>query len=89
MYISDLGIKVYIKKIKFGDLRDETLDFHLGFEAKMLNNYSKILIEMLSGETEDMITTTDDLLNQLQIDPELKAILYECYHAQDKITERD
>jgi len=29
MYISDLGIKVYLKKIKFGELRDETIEFHL------------------------------------------------------------
>lgn len=25
IYISDLGIKLYIKKIKFGELRDENL----------------------------------------------------------------
>ena len=25
VYISDLGIKLYIKKIKFGELRDENL----------------------------------------------------------------
>ena len=25
VYISDLGIKVYIKKVKFGELRDENL----------------------------------------------------------------
>lgn len=81
MYISDLGIKVYLKKIKFGELRDETLEFHLAFEAKILNDYAKILIEMLSGETEDRITSIDDLLQQLQVDPELKAILYECLHA--------
>jgi sulfur transfer protein SufE len=65
MYISDLGIKVYLKKIKFGALRDETLEFHLAFEAKILNDYAKILIEMLSGETEDRITSIDDLLQQL------------------------
>lgn len=63
MYISDLGIKVYLKKIKFGELRDETMEFHLAFEAKMLNNYAKILIEMLSNETEDTMTGIDDLLN--------------------------
>ena len=89
MYISDLGIKVYLKKIKFGELRDETIEFHLAFEAKMLNNYAKILIEMLTNETEDMVTGIDDLLNSLEADPELKAILYECLHAQDKILERD
>lgn len=90
MYISDLGIKVYLKKIKFGELRDETMEFHLAFEAKMLNNYAKILIEMLTGEQEDRITTIDDLLeHQVKADPELKSILYECLHAQDKIQERD
>lgn len=29
MYIADLGIKIYLKKIKFGELRDDTLPFHL------------------------------------------------------------
>lgn len=44
VYISDLGIKVYMKKIKFGELRDESMTFHLGIEAKMLDNYAKVLI---------------------------------------------
>jgi len=81
VYISDLGIKVYLKKIKFGALRDENIQFHLSVEAKMLNNYAKILIEMLSSETESIITTLDDILNSLDVEPELKAILYECLHA--------
>ena len=29
VYISDLGIKVYVKKIKFGELRDENMNYHL------------------------------------------------------------
>lgn len=52
MYISDLGIKVYLKKIKFGELRDETLPFHLQIEAKMLSNFANILIEILSNDLE-------------------------------------
>ena len=85
IYIGDLGIKVYLKQIHFEALRDETIDFHLAFEAKMLNNYAKILIEMLSNENEDLHNSTDDLLNQLSVEPELKAILYESFHAIDKI----
>ena len=81
VYISDLGIKVYLKKIKFGALRDENIQFHLSVEAKMLNDYAKILIETLSTETENMITGLDDILNSLDVEPELKAILYECLHA--------
>jgi hypothetical protein len=29
IYIADLGIKIYIKKIKFGDLRANNLTYHL------------------------------------------------------------
>lgn len=47
LYISELGIKVYLKKIKYGELRDNTIKFHLSIEAKMLNNYARILIDML------------------------------------------
>ena len=52
MYISDLGIKIYLKKIKFGELRDESLTFHLQIEAKMLSNFANILIEILSNDLE-------------------------------------
>jgi hypothetical protein len=31
----------------------------------------------------------DDMLANLDISPELKAILYECLHAQDKIQEKE
>jgi hypothetical protein len=50
IYISDLGIKLYIKKIRFGELRDNTMQYHLQVEAKMLNNFAKILIEMLTND---------------------------------------
>jgi hypothetical protein len=33
VFVSDTGIKLYLKKVKFGDLRDETLDFHLQVES--------------------------------------------------------
>ena len=63
MYISDLGIKVYLKKLKFGELRDDTMDFHLAFESKMLDNYARILIEMLSNDAPDLVTSIDDVLD--------------------------
>jgi len=87
MYISDLGIKIYLKKIKFGELRDETLTYHLQIEAKMLSNFANILIEILSNDLEFTPgqRTIDETLSNLSIDPELKAILYECLHAKDKI----
>lgn len=85
VYISDLGIKVYVKKIKFGELRDENMNYHLQIEAKMLNNYARILIEMLSNDCQNILGGYDNILNDLEIKPELKAILYECLHAQDKI----
>ena len=81
VYISDLGIKVYVKKIKFGELRDENMNYHLQIEAKMLNNYARILIEMLSNDCQNILGGYDNILNDLDIKPELKAILYECIHA--------
>lgn len=89
VYISDLGIKVYIKKVKFGELRDENLQFHLQVEAKMLNNFARILIEMLSNDNQNILGTIDDVLANLQISPELKAIIYECLHAVDKVQEME
>jgi hypothetical protein len=89
VYISDLGIKVYIKKVKFGELRDENLQFHLQVEAKMLNNFARILIEMLSNDNQNILGTIDDVLANLQISPELKAIIYECLHAIDKVQEME
>ena len=29
VFVSDIGIKVYLKKIKFGDQRDDNIDYHL------------------------------------------------------------
>ena len=55
----------------------------------MLNNYAKILMEMISPDFDDEQGTIDDKLHNLEIDPELKAILYECIHAKDKVLERD
>lgn len=90
VYISDLGIKTYLKKLKFGDLRDETLQFHLQVEAKMLRDYGKLLVEMLTNETEAILELNcDEILNSLAIEPELKAIIYECIHAIDKVMEME
>lgn len=58
------------------------MQFHLAIEAKMLNNFAVILIEVLSNDN-NLGGSKDDILNGLEIDPELKAILYECLHAQD------
>jgi hypothetical protein len=56
----------------------------------MLDYYGKILIEMLSNETEDKVMgTLDDLLGGLEIESELKAVIYECMHAKDKILEKE
>lgn len=89
MYISDLGIKIYLKKIKFGELRDETINYHLQIEAKMLRNYAMMLLQMLTNEQNHVIGGIDEQLGLLEIDPELKSILYECIHAQDKINQME
>jgi hypothetical protein len=56
VYVSDLGIKVFLKKIKYGDLRDESMQYHLQVEAKMLNDFGKLLIEMLTNDNPDSIS---------------------------------
>ena len=92
LYIADLGIKIFLKKVKFGGLREENVDFHLQIEAKMLYDFGIMLIEMLSNEVDEhkrIVGTIDDILNNLEIEPELKAIIYECLHAKDKIVEKE
>ena len=86
VFVSDVGIKLYLKKLKFGEQRDDNQEYHLGTEALMLRMYAKLLIEMLTNR-DDMglqLMFGPDIDN-LDIDPEIKCILYECYHAKDKI----
>ena len=33
VYVSDIGIKVNLKKIKFGEQRDDNLDYHMHVEG--------------------------------------------------------
>jgi hypothetical protein len=49
----------------------------------MLRMYAKLLIEMLTNR-EDFID-----FDNLEIDPEIKCILYECYKAKDKTDLRE
>jgi hypothetical protein len=45
----------------------------------MLRMYARCLVEMLTNKEE----AQQDDFEQLDIDAELKCILYECYHAKD------
>lgn len=36
-----------------------------------------------------ILTTLDDIVNNLEVEPQLKAIIYECLHAQDKVSEKE
>ena len=76
MFVSEIGIKVYLKNIKFGDLRDDNIEYHLHIESQMLNMYAELLIELLTNRV-----SAGDQLTNLDIDPELKCILYECLRA--------
>jgi len=78
-----VGIKVYLKKVKFDEQRDDILDYHLQVESQHLKMFAKLLIEMLTNR-EDFVE-----FESLEIDPELKCILYECYHAKDKTDVRE
>jgi len=44
---------------------------------------------MLSNDNQNILGTIDDVLANLQISPELKAIIYECLHAIDKVQEME
>lgn len=83
LFVSDVGIKVYLKKVRFGEQRDDTLDYHLQIESQMLRMYAKVLVEMLTNREDYME------FDSLEIDPELKCLLYECYHARDKTDVRE
>jgi len=83
VFVSEIGIKVYLKKIKFGEQRDDNLDYHLHVESQMLKMYAKLLLEMLTNR-EDF-----EDLEDLDISPDLKCILYECLHAEDKTLKRE
>lgn len=71
------------------------MDFHLHFESGMLRMYATLLIQMLtnrdySGSDENAALKQIEYdLGQLAINPELKCILYECLHAQDKTARRE
>jgi hypothetical protein len=49
----------------------------------MLRMFAKLLIEMLTNR-EDFVD-----FDNLEIDPEIKCLLYECYHAKDKTDMRE
>ena len=65
-----------MKKVKFGDQRDDNLDYHMHIESQMLKMYAELLIEMLTMSSGG--ETAIQKLERLQIEPELKCILYEC-----------
>lgn len=76
---------MYLKKIKFGEQRDNNLDYHMHVESQMLKMYAKLLVEMLTNRDDTQThEPTISQLEKLQIDPELKCIIYECLQAEDK-----
>lgn len=86
VFVSDIGIKVNLKKIKFGEQRDDNIDYHMHVESKMLKMYAQLLIEMLTNQDGD----NGALLDNLDLeDIELKCILYECLNAELKTMKKD
>jgi len=55
----------------------------LQIESQLLKMYAKLLVEMLTNR-EDY-----QEFDNLDIDQELKCILYECYHAKEKTDIRE
>ena len=70
-----------MKKVVFGEQRDDTMEYHLQTEARMLRMYARCLTEMLTNR--EGAGPAD--FEALDIDPELKCILYECYRAKEAI----
>lgn len=91
VFVSDVGIKLYLKKIKFGEQRDDNIDYHLHTESQMLRMYARLLVEMLTNREESDANNQGggSDFDSLDIDPELKCILYECFHAKDKTEVRE
>ena len=91
VYVNEIGVKVYLKKIKFGEQRDNDLNYHMHVESQMLKMYAKLLLEMLTNRHESQMNETP--LQQLEFlqldDPELKCILYECLMAEEKTHKMD
>jgi len=66
VYVSEIGIKVYLKKIKFGEQRDNNLDYHMHVESQMLKMYAKLLIEMLTNRNDSQASeSTEATLEKL------------------------
>lgn len=63
VFVSDIGIKVYLKKIKFGDQRDDNLDYHLHQESTMLAMYAMLLMQMFTGKDYHSMGETHSLRN--------------------------
>jgi len=84
MFVSEIGIKVYLKKIKFGDQKDDNLDYHLNIESQMCKMYAELLIELLTNQVN-----ASENLPKMDIDPELKCILYECLRAEEKTSKQE
>lgn len=61
----------------------------------MLKMYATLLIQMLTNHDYTHVSDNQNMkmiendLNRLDIDSELKCILYECLHAQDKTLKRE
>ena len=55
------------------------MEYHLQTEARMLRMYAKLLVEMLTNRED----AHPEDVEALEIEAELKCILYECYHAKD------
>ena len=53
-------------------------------ESQMLKMYAKLLIEMLTNRND-----SSESLDRLEIEPELKCILYECLQAEKKTLKKE
>lgn len=77
MFVQDEGLKVYFKGVEFGEERTE--DTHYETEARMLEMYGQIMLELLTGDPK---FRDFHKMSQFQID--LRCIVEECTRSYER-----
>ena len=89
IYIADLGIKVFIKNEVYGKRKEQGIQNHLFYEAKLLRNFAEVLTEIILKTSKFPSQLNSNAEVEALINPELKCIIDECYKALDKVQESE
>lgn len=86
IFVQDYGMKVYIRRLEFGDYRAEST--HYETEARLLTMYGTAVLELLTGgnvNTLPMLFTEERFRG---INPELRSIVEECVYAYERYKDK-